>query len=73
MRMALSATTVLGLVMLALAVSGISSLAPRLQAATTPQLRPAPSEQLNEELEYRFREVDASLRHCRAHREWKRT
>ena len=54
MRMAISATTVLGLVLLVLALSGISSLASDLEAAT-PQRPAAPA---SEELQSRSREID---------------
>ena len=56
MRMAISATTLLGLVLLVLALSGISGLASDLEAAT-PQRVPAPA---SEEL-YDSREIDCPL------------
>jgi hypothetical protein len=71
MRMALSTMTVLGLVMLALAVQSISGLAPRL-AAATPQRTAPPSQHLNEEVEYRFQGVRAPSRCLEPKREWKR-
>lgn len=57
MRMALSATTVLGLVLLALALSGISGLAADLEAAT-PQRVPAPA---SEAVYSDYREIDCPL------------
>lgn len=54
MRMALSATTVLGLVLLALALSGISALGADLEAAA-PQ--PAPAT----DTLYESREIDCPL------------
>ena len=54
MRMAISATTLLGLVLLVLAMSGISSMASDLEAAT-PLKAPAPA---TEEFQYRSREID---------------
>ena len=54
MRMALSATTALGLVLLALALSGISGLASELEAAT-PKRVPAPA---SEQFTYESREID---------------
>lgn len=44
MRMAVPATAVLGLVFLAMALSGVSGLAPRLEAATPSYMSPPPSE-----------------------------
>ena len=55
MRMALSATTLLGLVLLALALGGISSMASDLEAATPQRSAPAPA---SEELRYPAREID---------------
>ena len=55
MRMALSATTILGLVLLALALSGISSMASDLEAATPKRAVPAPA---SEEFQFRSREID---------------
>jgi hypothetical protein len=57
MRMLVSATTVLGLVLLALAAGGISSLASDLEAAT-PQRVPAPA---SEELTYESRRIACPL------------
>ena len=57
MRMAISATTVLGLVLLALALSGISALAGDLEAAA-PQRVPAPA---SEEVYSESREIDCPL------------
>lgn len=59
MRMLLSATTVLGLVLFALAVSGISGLTSQLEAATSPPPVPAPA---TEEFIYESREIDCPLR-----------
>ena len=55
--MAISATTVLGLLLLAIALSGISGLASELEAAT-PQRVPAPA---TEEFLYESREIDCPL------------
>jgi hypothetical protein len=68
MRMALSATTALGLMMIAFALSGISGLAPRLAAATPARAVP---QHLNEEIEHRFQGV-SERRDCRPAREWKK-
>jgi hypothetical protein len=53
MRMAISATTLLGLVLLALAMGGISSMANDLEAAAPQRALPAPASE-----EFRSREID---------------
>ena len=55
MRMAISATTVLGLVLLVLALSGISSMASDLEAATPARSAPSPA---SEEPRFPSREID---------------
>ena len=57
MRTTISAMTVLGLVLLALALSGISGLAGELEAATAPRV-PAPA---TEEPFHESREIDCPL------------
>ena len=58
MRMLVSTTTVLGLLLLALALGGISSLASDLETVA-PQRVPAPA---GEQLSYESREIDCPLR-----------
>ena len=58
MRMLVTGTTVLGLVLLALALSGISSLAGELEAATPPRSVPAPA---SEHVTVESRRVDCPL------------
>ena len=57
MRMAIHAITVLGLVLLALATTGISGMSSELEAAAPPRSAPA-----TEEFTYESRQIDCPLK-----------
>lgn len=58
MRMAISATTILGLVLLVIAMSGISSMASDLEAGAPQRSAPATPAPASEEFPYPGRQID---------------